>query len=83
MGLWDQIKSIFQDAEDSQASTPVLHEVLSRHKDEAEPFARWREGLVCRRLLDWLSLRRIIEPKLPMRAPTQRLEQPNVQTGTI
>ncbi len=55
MGLWDQLKSIFQSAEESQPSSPAIHEVLSRHKDETEAFARWRDGLVCRRLLDWLS----------------------------
>lgn len=55
MRVWDQIKSIFQSAEDSKASAPALHEVLSRHIEEAEAFARWREGLVRRRLTDWLS----------------------------
>lgn len=55
MGLWDQVKSMFREAEQSQAKEPVLHEVLSRHKDKAEAYEHWREGLICRRLLDWLS----------------------------
>lgn len=55
MKWWDQVKAIFQEAEQSQASEPVLHEVLARHKEDVEAFSRWREGLVCRRLLDWLS----------------------------
>ncbi|MFK8055343.1 MAG: hypothetical protein AB8F78_04400 [Saprospiraceae bacterium] len=55
MKWWDQVKSIFNEAEQSQGSEPVLHEVLTRHKDKAEAFERWREGMICGRLLDWLA----------------------------
>jgi len=54
MSWWDQVKSIFQEAEQSQATEPALHEVLTRHKDEAEAFSHWREGLICRQLNSWL-----------------------------
>ena len=55
MGWWKQVKSIFQEAEQSTASVPALHEVLTRHKDLSGTFEQWKAGLVCRRLVDWLS----------------------------
>ena len=51
---WEQIKGVFAGAEASTASEPVVHEVLTRHKDRKEDYARWREGVVAQRMRDWL-----------------------------
>lgn len=51
---WEQIKGVFSKAEASTPNEPVSHEVLTRHKDRREGFARWREGIVARRMRDWL-----------------------------
>ena len=55
MGLWESVKQIFGEAEASTPAAPAVHETLTRHRAAAEDFARWREGLVLRRLVDWLS----------------------------
>ena len=51
---WEQIKGVFAGAESSTAAEPVTHEVLTRHKDRREAYARWREGVVAEGMRQWL-----------------------------
>lgn len=53
--LWNYIKQLFQEAEQSSPSHPVVHEMITRSPEEKADFGQWKEGLVCRRLLGWLS----------------------------
>ncbi len=53
--LWDYIRKLFRQAEESSPSQPLIHEVIRRSEAEKADFAHWKETLVCRRLLDWLS----------------------------
>ena len=55
MSLWKRVKSLFAEAEVSTRNAPVTHDVLTRHRDAADDYAAWREGLVARRLRDWLA----------------------------
>ena len=52
---WDQIRGVFATAEASSPNEPVLHEVLTRHRDRKEAFARWRAGVVARGMREWLG----------------------------
>ena len=55
MGLWDTVRGLFGEAEASGPTTPVLHETLTRHRTAGEAYARWRGGVVRRRLVGWLA----------------------------
>ena len=55
MSWWTEVKALFNSAQESSPTEPVLHEVLTRHRTHAEAFAEWRGGLVSRRLVDWLA----------------------------
>ena len=54
MSWWDRVKTLFQEAETSTPTAPAVHEVLTRHKTEAEAYAAWRDGLIRTQLTDWL-----------------------------
>ena len=53
--LWDYVKNLFAKAEESSPTQPLVHEVITRSKEEKEDFQQWKDTLVCRRLKDWLS----------------------------
>lgn len=53
--FWQNIKNIFQSAEESSPTEPVLHHVIERSKKEQEDYEFWKTTLVRRRLTDWLS----------------------------
>ena len=55
MQWWEQIKSIFQQVNSSSKAKPIEHEVLSRHRDHADAFQVWKEGLSAKRINNWLS----------------------------
>lgn len=63
--LWDYIKQLFQEAEQSSASQPVVHEMIKRSPAEREDYLQWREGLIRRRLIDWLRDQYAIFQVLP------------------
>ncbi|MCB0581153.1 MAG: hypothetical protein KDD10_17815 [Phaeodactylibacter sp.] len=53
--LWNYFKNLFQKAEESSPSQPLIHEMISRPDEEKEDYERWKKTLVCRRLMDWLN----------------------------
>lgn len=55
MSLWDSVKNLFAEAEESSPTTPAVHEPLKRHRTAGEAYARWTRGLVLRRLVGWLA----------------------------
>lgn len=63
--LWNYIKELFTEAEQSSPSQPVVHEMIERTTEEKEDYAQWKEGLVRRRLMDWLRDQYAIFQVLP------------------
>lgn len=53
--IWDYFKNLFKKAEESSPSQPLIHEMISRTPEEKEGFERWKQSLMCRRMLGWLS----------------------------
>lgn len=53
--IWQYIKDLFQEAEQSSPSNPVIHTVISRSEEEQAAYKKWLDSLVKRRLVDWLS----------------------------
>jgi hypothetical protein len=64
-GLWDYIKNLFQQAEESSPSNPLIHELIERSEEEVADYERWKNTLVCRRLMDWLIDQYAIHNVLP------------------
>lgn len=54
-GIWDYIKNIFQEVEESSPSNPAIHEMIERTAEEKVQYQQWLESLVKRRLVDWLD----------------------------
>ena len=55
MSFWEQIKKIFQSAEDSKPYQPVLKSAIERSEEEREDYDKWKNTLSKRRLLDWIN----------------------------
>jgi hypothetical protein len=55
MTFWNQIKNIFQQAEDSSSSAPTIHEMIERQAEELTAYERWKTTAGPRRLFDWLN----------------------------
>jgi len=53
--IWDYFKGLFNKAETSSPSKPLIHEMISRSEDEKQDFEFWQKTLVCKRLLNWLN----------------------------
>ncbi|MCO6489752.1 MAG: hypothetical protein J5I98_15155 [Phaeodactylibacter sp.] len=53
--LWNYFKNLFQKAEESSPSQPLIHEMISRPDEDKADYERWKKTLVCRRLMDWLN----------------------------
>lgn len=54
-GIWDYIKNIFKEAEESSPSNPAVHALIERSTVEQEQYRQWLGSLVKRRLVDWLD----------------------------
>ena len=52
--LWSYFKNLFQQAEESSPSHPLIHEMIERSEEEREDYERWKNTMILRRLLDWL-----------------------------
>ncbi len=66
MSLWENFKNFFQQEQDSSPSNPLLHEVIERSEEEQQAFAKWKDTLVKRRLMDWLHqqyINYLVNPK--------------------
>lgn len=64
-GFWEQVKALFTSAEESSPIQPAVHEVLVRTEEEKADYTHWKNTLVRRRLLDWLSNQFAIYQTLP------------------
>ena len=53
--FWDNIKKLFQVGGESSPSNPAIHEVIARSEEEKADFTRWKETIVCKRLVNWLG----------------------------
>lgn len=53
--IWNYFKNLFNKAEESSPSQPLIHEMIQRSETERADYQRWKNTLVCRRLLDWLN----------------------------
>ncbi|MEO1258326.1 MAG: hypothetical protein AAFZ15_06000 [Bacteroidota bacterium] len=54
MNVWDYFKNLFQEAEKSSPSKPLIHEAIKRNEKELEKYAAWKTSLEHRRTIDWL-----------------------------
>lgn len=54
-GIWEYIRQIFREAEESSPSNPAIHEVIERTAEEKGRYEQWLNSLVKRRLTDWLD----------------------------
>jgi len=63
--IWNQIKGLFSQVEESSAIRPAIHEVIVRTKEEQEDYEYWKNTLVRRRLSDWLGHQYALYQTLP------------------
>lgn len=54
MTFWDQIKNIFQRAEESSPTDPTVHELIERSPEDEAAYERWKRTAGPRRLMDWI-----------------------------
>jgi len=52
--LWIYFKNLFNKAEASSPSQPLVHEMIERSPEEKKDYDQWKDQLVRRRLQDWL-----------------------------
>lgn len=64
--IWNQIKGLFKQVEESSATKPAIHEVINRSIAEKEDFEHWKKTIVRRRLSDWLNNQYAIYKTLPL-----------------
>lgn len=62
---WQYLRGLFQEAEQSSPSQPVIHEVIARSEAEKADYTQWKEALMRRRLINWLSDQYAIFSVLP------------------
>lgn len=54
-GIWNYIRDIFREAEESSPSNPAVHALIERSPEEKRSYEQWLDSLVKRRLVDWLD----------------------------
>ena len=54
MSLWDQIKKIFNEAEESSVQKPILTGQIERTDDEEAAYVRWKLTSPCEQFLQWI-----------------------------
>jgi hypothetical protein len=54
-GIWEYIRNLFKEAEESSPSNPAIHEMIERSEEERQQYEHWLGSLVKRRLVDWLD----------------------------
>lgn len=62
---WQYLKGLFKEAEQSSPSNPVIHEVITRSEAERADYLQWKDALMRRRLINWLSDQYAIFKVLP------------------
>ena len=63
--FWDKIKQLFAVGEESSASNPAVHHLIERSEAEQTDLLRWKETIVCKRLLNWLGDQYLLFKALP------------------
>jgi hypothetical protein len=58
--LWNYVKGLFESTEKSSPSQPVIHELIKRSEEEITDFEQWKQTLVAKRMLNWLSEQYVI-----------------------
>lgn len=53
-GLWKYLKGLFEETETSSPSNPAVHEMIERDPEEMRGYAAFAEGMVLRRMLNWI-----------------------------
>ncbi len=53
--FWNQVKSVFQQAEQSSPTQPAIHEIISREVMREQAFERWKTTAAKERMLAWLQ----------------------------
>lgn len=67
--FWDKITQLFKEAEQSSASNPIVHEVMTFSRNFKEDYDFWRNTLVLRKLVNWLSDQYslyVVNPEAPL-----------------
>lgn len=52
--FWEQVKSLFEQADKSTPAHPAVHELIERDEAELADYAQWKKTLAKLRLSDWL-----------------------------
>ena len=55
MNVWEYFKNLFQEAEKSSASKPLIHEAIERDEKEIQAFIGWKNSPAQQFILDWIS----------------------------
>ena len=53
--FWDQVRKLFQSAEESSPSNPVIHKMIERSEEQKTQFEDWQDSYVCQQLYNWLG----------------------------
>jgi hypothetical protein len=65
--LFNKIRQLFQSAEQSSATVPVIHKMIELTEAEKEDYEFWKTTLVRRRLIDWLNDQYLLNSHDPSR----------------
>ncbi|MEM6878391.1 MAG: hypothetical protein AAF544_07530, partial [Bacteroidota bacterium] len=55
MAIWDRVRKLFAEAEESSPGNPAVHEMLVRSPEEEIAYAQWRKTGAGARLFGWLA----------------------------
>lgn len=54
MSLWEKVKNLFNESEQSSPTEPVLHELIERCPEELKSYEKWIAGMTKQWLVDWI-----------------------------
>lgn len=52
--IWDKVRNLFREAEQSTPAHPTVHELIERDEPELTDYEDWKKTLAKQRLLNWL-----------------------------
>lgn len=53
--MWERIKTIFKEANESSFSNPIMHNILARSQSNKEEFIRWKDNGYDFHFFEWLK----------------------------
>lgn len=68
MGLWEKVKDLFKESEQSSPTEPVLHELIERSPEEITAYEKWVAGMSKQWLVDWI----LAEYKIYLQSPGEQ-----------